>query len=67
MARSLSTRSRFAVAYLVLGAAVGAALGGLIVLVERPGPQPPPPWSAWQPQAGSEASRLQEIASYVGS
>lgn len=66
MARSLSTRSRFAVAYLVLGAAVGAALGGLIVLVERPGPQPPPPWSAWQPQTSKENSRLLEIANHVG-
>jgi hypothetical protein len=66
MARSLSTRSRFAVAYLVLGTAVGAALGGLIVLVERPGPQPPPEWSAWQPQASSQGSRLLEIADHVG-
>jgi hypothetical protein len=66
MARSLSTRGRFAVAYLVLGAAAGAALGALIVVVERPGPQPPPPWSAWQPQASSENSRLREIASHVG-
>jgi hypothetical protein len=66
MARSLSTRGRFAVAYLVLGAAVGAALGALIVLVERPGPQPAPPWSAWQPQASQESSRLLEIANHVG-
>jgi len=66
MARSLSTRGRFAVAYLVLGAAVGAALGALIVLVERPGPQPPPPWSAWQPQASNETLRLQQIADHVG-
>jgi len=67
MARGLSTRGRFAVAYLVLGAAVGAALGAAIVLVERPGPQPPPPWSAWQPQASGEGTRLLEIASHVGS
>ena len=66
MARSLSTRSRFAVAYLILGATVGAALGGLIVLVDRPGPQPPPPWSAWQPQASNETLRLQQIATHVG-
>jgi hypothetical protein len=66
VARSLSTRGRFAVAYLVLGAAVGAALGGLIVLVQRPGPQPPPPWSAWEPQASAKASRLLEIANHVG-
>ena len=67
MARSLSTRGRFAVAYLVLGAAVGTAVGGFIVLLERQGPQPPPEWSAWQPQATSQASRLVEIANHVGS
>lgn len=66
MARSLSTRGRFAVAYLVLGAAVGTAVGGFIVLLERQGPQPPPEWSAWQPQASSQASRLVEIANHVG-
>jgi len=43
MARGLGTRGRFAVAYLLLGAAVGVAAGGLIVLVERSGPQPAPP------------------------
>lgn len=67
MARSLSTRGRFAVAYLVLGAAVGTAVGGFIVLLERQGPQPPPEWSAWQPQAPSQAARLVEIANHVGS
>jgi hypothetical protein len=66
MARSLSTRARFAVAYLVLGAAVGTGLGLLIVLVQRPTPLPPPPWSAWQPQASVPASRLLEIADHVG-
>jgi hypothetical protein len=66
MARRLSTRGRFAIAYLVLGAAVGAALGGLIVLVERPGPQPPPEWSAWQPQGSTQSLRLIDIANHVG-
>jgi hypothetical protein len=66
MARSLSTRGRFAVAYLVLGAAVGAAVGGFIVLVERHGPLPPPTWSSWKPQSATQSARLQEIASHVG-
>jgi hypothetical protein len=67
MAGRLGTRGRFAVAYLVLGAAVGVAVGGLIVLVQRSGPQPAPPWSSWQPAAGSTDSRVLEIAEHVGS
>lgn len=67
MARGLGTRGRFAVAYLLLGAAVGVAVGGLIVLVQRSGPQPGPPWSNWQPAAGSSDSRVLEIAEHVGS
>jgi hypothetical protein len=66
MARSLSTRGRFAIAYLVLGAAVGAAVGGFIVLLERHGPLPPPTWSTWKPQATTQSARLREIASHVG-
>ncbi len=67
MAGGLGTRGRFAVAYLLLGAAVGVAVGGLIVLVQRSGPQPGPPWSSWQPAAGSTDSRVLEIAQHVGS
>lgn len=67
MARGLGTRSRFAVAYLVLGAAVGVAVGGAIVLVQRAGPQPAPPWSSWQPGASATDSRVLEIAQHVGS
>ena len=67
MARGLATRGRFAVAYLLLGAAVGVSVGGLIVLVQRSGPQPAPPWSSWQPAAGSTDSRVLEIAQHIGS
>jgi hypothetical protein len=67
MARGLGTRGRFAVAYLLLGAAAGAAVGGLLVLVQRSGSQPPPAWSSWQPAAGSTDSRVLEIAQHVGS
>jgi hypothetical protein len=67
MARRLGTRGRFAIAYLALGAVVGAALGGLIVVVQRPGPQPPPEWSAWQPQGSTQSLRLIDIANHVGS
>jgi hypothetical protein len=67
VARTLGTRSRFFVMYLLLGAAVGAALGAFIVLLQRPGPKPPPPWSSWRPAASSVSSQMREIAEHVGS
>jgi hypothetical protein len=67
MARALSTRSRFVVAYLVLAAAGGLAFGAFVVLVQRPGPKPPPAWSSWQPGSSSVASQQLEIAEHVGS
>ena len=66
MARGLSTRGRFVVFYLLLGAAVGAGIGTFIVLLQRPGPQPPPQCSSWQPAASSSSSRQLEIANHVG-
>ena len=66
MARGLGTRGRFAVAYLLLGTAVGIAVGGAIVLINRTGPQPAPPWSSWQPTTSSTSSREFEIAQHVG-
>jgi hypothetical protein len=66
MAGRLGTRGRFAVAYLLLGAAVGAGIGTFIVLVERPTPPPPPAWSSWQPGASGISSQLLEIANHVG-
>jgi hypothetical protein len=66
MARGLTTRGRFAVAYLLLGAAFGAGIGTFIVLVRRPEPPPPPPWSSWRPGATTLASQLLEIADHVG-
>jgi len=67
VARSLSTRGRFVLAYLVLAAAVGAALGGFLVLAKRPGPKPAPPWSSWQPGSSSRNAQVLEIANHVGS
>jgi len=66
MARPLGHRGRFAVAYLVLGAAVGAGLGAFIVLLQRPGPKPPTPWSAWKPTTTAIGATAQEIASHIG-
>jgi hypothetical protein len=65
MARSVTVARRFWLAYLGLAALFGIAVGSFIVLVERPGPAPPPPWSSWQPQADQAGSRQQEIATHI--
>jgi hypothetical protein len=67
MAGRLGTRSRFAIAYLVLGAAVGVGIGGFLVLVRKPTPPPPPPWSSWRPAATALSAQVLEIADHVGS
>ena len=66
MARGLGTRGRFALAYLLLGAAAGTGLGALIVLLQRPGPAPAPPWSSWRPAATAVQDRVVQIADHVG-
>jgi hypothetical protein len=66
VARSLSPRGRIVLAYLALAAVGGAALGAFIVLVERPGPKPPTPWSAWKPSTASLGGTAQAIAAHVG-
>jgi hypothetical protein len=66
MARALAVRSRFIIAYLLLGAAVGGGLGAFIVLLQRPGPKPPSPWSVWKPATASVGGTAQAIASHIG-
>jgi hypothetical protein len=66
MARGLGTRGRFAVAYLLLGAAVGTAIGVFVVLLQRPEPLPPADWSTWGPAAASVNGQALEIADHVG-
>jgi hypothetical protein len=58
---------RFSYAYLALAALLGVAVGTLIVLVERPGPTPPPPWSSWQPSYSDRTLRQRQIARHVAS
>lgn len=65
MAGSLSTARKFSLAYLGLAVLVGAAIGTFIVLVERPAPVPPPPWSPWRPAANDRLVRAQEIGTHV--
>jgi hypothetical protein len=66
VARSLGHRPRFVIAYLLLAATVGAGLGAFIVLLQRPGPKPPTPWSVWKPSAASIGGTAQAIASHIG-
>jgi hypothetical protein len=66
VARGLGTRGRFALAYLALGAVVGIGVGSFLVLLQREGPQPPPPWSSWKPSAITRELRVLEIARHVG-
>jgi hypothetical protein len=59
--------TRFALAYAGLGLTFAAALTGLIVLVIKPGHHDPPPWSTWQPTAGTTAKVTAQIADHVAS
>lgn len=65
MARPLALARRFWLAYVALAAVLGASIGLFVLAVEKPGPKPPPPWSAWQPIASSPQQRQDEIARYV--
>jgi hypothetical protein len=67
VAEAVNVARRFSVAYLALAALLGVAIGTLVVLIERPAPEPPPPWSAWQPNEASRTARQEQIASHVGS
>jgi hypothetical protein len=51
----------------MLGVAAGSAIGAAIVLAQRPGPTPPPPWSSWRPGTTGLRTQALEIANHVGS
>jgi hypothetical protein len=67
MARSVSVARRFSLAYLALAALLGVAVGTFVVLIERPAPAPPPPWSAWRPTDDEPSARQEQIAAHVAS
>src|SRR5947209_3377383 len=56
---------KFSVAYLGRAAIFGAAIGLFIVLVERPAPPPPLPWSVWKPPSPDRTVETREIADHV--
>lgn len=61
----MNVARRFSYAYLALAALVGVAVGTLIVVVRQPAPEPPPPWSVWQPSSADPTLRQQQIARHV--
>jgi hypothetical protein len=65
VAARLSTAKKFSLAYFGLAALVGGAIGTFVMLVQRPAPLPPPPWSVWTPTASDKVMRAQEIGSHV--
>jgi hypothetical protein len=58
-ARRLVYRGRFGAFYFLLAIAAGAALGSLVVLLERGSPAPAPAWSSWEPQGSAERKAAQ--------
>ena len=63
----VSVGGRFRAAYFGLAALFGAAVGAFVVIERRPAPQPPPPWSAWQPSGANPRVQVRQIAAHVGS
>jgi hypothetical protein len=55
---------RFGLAYLLLAAVAGGAVGGTYILVERQKGPPGPAWAAWRPTADGSAGATQ-IAQHV--
>jgi len=56
---------KFGVAYLGLAAIFGAAIGLFVVLVKRPAPPRPLPWSVWKPASPDRADETREIADHI--
>ena len=65
-ARSVAYRNRFALFHVFLAFVAGAAIGALILLLSRGGPEPAPAWSSWSP-TGSRERREAQIADRVSS
>jgi hypothetical protein len=56
---------RFGLAYLLLAAVLGSAIGVGILLGGRDGPAAGPAWSSWEPSAKETGTRVQEIVRHV--
>lgn len=64
-ARNSSYRGRFGIVYLVLALVAGVAVGGFLVLLAKPDPVPPAPWSPGFVPQGSEAAKAKQIAARI--
>lgn len=64
-ARRSSYRSRFGVVYFLLALVAGVAVGGFFVLLSKPDPAPPAPWSPNFVPEGSEAAKAKQIAARI--
>lgn len=63
-ARRNGYRHRFGVVYVALALIAGVAVGGFLVLLSKPDPAPPSPWSRFVPE-GSEAAEAKQIAARI--
>jgi hypothetical protein len=63
-ARRSAYRFRFVLFYFGLAVVAGSALGAFVVVLSRPKPTPPPPWSTIVPH-GSDSARLYQIIDQV--
>jgi len=59
-----SYRARFLLVYLLLAVVAGAAIGGVLLLIDRPAKEAAPAWSSWRP-TGSSSGFPNKIAGYV--
>lgn len=59
-ARRSAYRGRFLVFYFALALLAGGAIGGLVIVLAKPKPKPPAPWSSFVPQ-GSASAKLFQI------
>lgn len=64
--RTRSFRGRFLAVYGLLAVVLAAAAAGLVFLLDAPGGEPEPAWSAWAPDESAETSVPQQIADHVG-
>lgn len=63
-ARSSAYRLRFALVYVFLAVAAGAAVGSFVVLATRPDAAPEQRWSSFAPD-GSTSAKVKQIADHV--
>jgi hypothetical protein len=63
--RQPAYRFRFGIAYLLLAAVLGTAVGTGILLAGRGNEVVGPAWSPWKPSADRSSARIQEIVGYV--